>query len=110
MERLEWVGVALAVLLGITYLFEAIESLPTLLGVSFLFAGLGYLGAVALALADYRRPLVYVAGVGYNLLLIGAYFAVRGMNDPELVGPHGAAKLLQVVFVILLLVLIARRR
>ncbi|MFH5801966.1 hypothetical protein [Haladaptatus sp. CMAA 1911] len=109
MERLEWIGVVLSVLMGLTYFFEAAESLPSMLGLSFLLAGLGYVGAIVLALVDFRRSLLYVAGVVYNLLLIGVYFLIRGVNDPELVGPHGAAKLLQVVFVILLLVLIIRK-
>jgi hypothetical protein len=108
MGTLEWVGTALAVLLGVVYLFLGVGGLPDAFGIAFCLAGLGYLGATALALVDYRRRLVYGVGIIYNVLLFVLYFLLNGIDVSELVGLSGVVKLAQVVFVALLVILIDR--
>jgi len=109
MGTLDWAGVALAVLLGISYLPIALGELPSVVGISFLLAGLGYFGAVVLVLAGYRRGQVYGIGIGYNLLLIALYFLIQQPSLGEIGAFAGAVKVGQVLFVLLLAVLLVRR-
>jgi hypothetical protein len=110
MATLDWIGVGLAVLLGLSYLPIAIGLLPSGLGIAFVLAGLGYFGAVVLVLAGYRRRQVYAVGTGYNALLIALYFLVNPEPISGLAGLAGAVKLGQVLFIVLLAVLLVRRR
>lgn len=108
MGTLEWVGSALAILLGVVYLALGLGGLPGAFGIAFCLAGLGYFGAVVLGLVDYHRCLVYSVGIVYNVLLFVLYFLLNGTEVSELVGLSGIVKLAQVVFVALLVVLIDR--
>jgi hypothetical protein len=108
---LAWIGTGLAVLLGIAYLPLALSEIPSVIGIAFLLAGLGYFGAVGLVLYGYRRSRVYTVGIGYNLLLIALYFLLR---DPTLslswlAGLAGIVKLGQVLFAVLLAALLVQR-
>ena len=110
MATLDWIGVALAVLLGIAYLPIALSEIPSTIGIAFLLAGLGYFGAVVLVLAGYRRQQVYAIGIGYNLLLIALYFLLQ---DPSisfgwLASLGGLVKTGQAIFAALLGVLLAQ--
>lgn len=109
MGSLDWVGVALAVLLGIAYLPLAIGELPNAVGISFLLAGLGYFGAVVLVLAGYRRGQVYGIGIGYNLVLIALYLLIQQPSVSDLAGFAGAVKAAQALFAVLLVALLVRR-
>ena len=109
MGTLDWVGIVLAVLLGIAYLPIAFGELPSPIGISFLLAGLGYFGAVVLVLAGYRRGTIYGVGVGYNLLLIALYFLIRRPSLGDLAGFGSAVKVTQALFALLLAVLLVRR-
>ncbi|PSP75568.1 hypothetical protein BRC86_03200 [Halobacteriales archaeon QS_3_64_16] len=110
MATLDWIGVALAVLLGIAYLPIALGEIPSAIGIAFLLAGLGYFGAIVLVLAGYRRRQVYAVGIGYNLLLIALYFLLR---DPSIAlgwfaSLGGIVKIGQAVFAAVLGVLLAQ--
>ena len=100
----------MSILLGVAYLHEGVEEFTEPLGIAFVLAGLGYFGATALVLTDYRRRLVYIVGVGYNALLIVLFFLIKGVEVSELVGVAGVVKLAQVVFIVLLGAIIARDR
>ena len=110
MATLDWIGVGLAVLLGIAYIPTALGALPSVFGIAFLLAGLGYFGAVVLVLAAYRRRQVYAVGIGYNALLVVLYFLLNPDPASGLVGLAGAVKLGQVLFAALLGVLLVRGR
>ena len=108
MGTLDWIGCVLAVLLGVVYLYLGFGDFPETLGIAFVLAGVGYFGAVVLALIDYRRRLVYRMGIGYNALLFVLYFVINGIDVSELIGLAGIVKLAQAVFVVLLGALIGR--
>lgn len=112
MATLDWIEVALAVLLGIAYLPIALNEIPSAIGIAFLLAGLGYFGAVVLVLAGYKRRRVYAVGIGYNLLLIGLYFLIQDPTIPLswLTDLVGVVKLGQALFVLLLAALLVRGR
>jgi hypothetical protein len=106
----DWIGVILAVLLGIAYLPIALGEIPSVIGIAFLLAGLGYFGAIVLVLAGYRRRQVYTVGIGYNALLIVLYFLINQPSLSELIGLGGAVKVAQILFAALLAVLLVQRR
>jgi hypothetical protein len=110
MGTLSWGGVALAVALGIIYLFLGAGMLSSPFGISFVLAGLGYLGAVGLVVAGIRRRLVYGVGIAYNVLLIVLYFVLTSPSVSDLASLDGVTKLLQVVFAVLLVVVLTRGR
>lgn len=111
MATLDWIGVALAVLLGIAYFPIALSELPAAIGIAFLLAGLGYFGAVVLVLAGYQRGRVYGLGIGYNLLLIALYFLIQDptLSVSWLTGFAGVVKLGQALFALVLAALLVRR-
>ena len=99
----------LAIALGIAYLPLGAGALPGSIGITFLLAGVGYFGAVALVLVGYRHRLVYVVGVVYNALLIVLYFLFQEPSLAEIQPFDGAVKIGQALFVVLLGVLLVRR-
>ena len=105
---LDWIGVVLAVLLGIAYLPLGIGELPESIGIAFVLAGFGYFGAVVLVLLDLRRRLLYAVGIGYNALLIVLYVVIQQPALGDLAGFAGAVKAGQVVFIVLLVALLRR--
>ena len=105
----EWVGIVVAVALGIAYLPLGTGALPESIGIAFLLAGAGYLGAVALVLVGYRRRLVYAVGIVYNVLLIALYFLFQQPSLAEIEPFAGVVKIGQALFVVLLGVLLTGR-
>lgn len=105
----EWLGIALAVVLGIAYFPLGTGALPESIGIAFLLAGVGYLGAVGLVLVGYRRRLVYAIGIAYNALLIVLYFLFQQPSLAEIEPFAGAIKIGQALFAVLLGVLLIRR-
>ncbi|MCQ4334705.1 hypothetical protein KM295_14705 [Natronomonas sp. F2-12] len=112
---LHWVGVLAALvsagihlLLGIRM---SISFSPSAMSISFVFAGLGFLGAIALVLLDFRRRAVYAAGIPFTLVQIVVWyyvnFAAGPKSFPAEVGTLGAVdKVAQVVLVVVLLALL----
>jgi hypothetical protein len=82
------------------------------MGISFILAGLGFLGAIALVLADYRRRTVYAVGVPFTLIQIVLWYVVNftGSNAkafPGGIGTLGAIdKVAQVVLIAVLILLL----
>ncbi|MFB6157864.1 MAG: hypothetical protein ABEJ34_08490 [Haloferacaceae archaeon] len=65
LTTLHWIGIVLALVSGVIHLAIGVGSITNPLGVSFVLAGLGFFGAVALLLVDYRRRLLYAVGVPF---------------------------------------------
>lgn len=106
LESLHWVAVALALITGVIHLVIAIPHIPNPLGISFLLAGLGFLGWIALFLLGWRRPLLYLLGIPYVALQIVLYVA---LNWPDIFGPVGVAdKFVQIVLIAVLVILYRR--
>jgi len=102
-----WVGIAAAVVSGLIHLFLGVRQVPSGLGISFVLAGLGFLGAVALVLVGYRRSTVYLVGVPFVLVQIVLWyyvnFAGESASFPGDVGTLGAVdKIAQVVLLVVL--------
>lgn len=105
MTSLHWIGVLLAVITGVLHLGLGVSFGLTGFGVSFLVAGIGFLGGAAAVLVDYRRRLVYLLGIPFTLGQIVAWYLV---NAPEFSTLGIADKVVQVAFVVVLVVLYRR--
>lgn len=107
-----WIGVAAAVVSGLIHLRLGVGFFPRPLGVSFLLAGFGFLGAVMLVLIDYRRRTVYAVGIPFTLVQIAAWYYLNFVAGPKSfpgdVGTLGAVD--KVAQVVLLAVLVAALR
>jgi len=81
--------------------------------VSFVLAGLGFLGAIVLVIVEYRRRAVYAVGIPFTAIQIVLWYYVNftagSKSFPADVGALGAAdKLAQVVLIAVLIVLLRR--
>ena len=114
---LHWVGIVLAAVTGLIHLFLGVDGVTGSpyfsfeLGVAFLLAGLGFLGAVALVLLDIRRRAVYAVGIPFTAVQIVIWyysnFATTDSSFPGDVGTFGAIdKIAQVLLIVVLLVLL----
>ena len=106
---LGWLGVVMALVSALVHLVLGVGFLPHWMGVLFVLAGGGYIGAVVLLVVDYRRRLLYLVGIPYTLVQIIGWYAV---NQPAGLGDLTAAgaidKLAQLVLVVVLVVLYKR--
>jgi len=109
---LHWLGIVTAVVSAAVHLLLGVRMLPSAMGLSFVLAGLGFLGAVALVLLNYRRRAVYAVGVPFTLVQILLWYYVNfvalGKSFPTDVGTLGAVD--KVAQVVLLAVLVALLR
>lgn len=105
LTRLHWAGIALAVVTGVLHLYLAVLFGVSGLGLSFLVAGVGFLGGSVAVLVDYRRRLMYLLGVPFTLGQIVAWYVV---NAPEFSALGYVDKAVQVGLVAVLAVLYAR--
>jgi hypothetical protein len=115
---LHWAAIGAAAVTAVIHLFLGVTGLlgggpigPGL-GASFLLAGLGFVGAIALVLVDYRRRLLYAVGIPFTGIQIVLWYylnyAVGPRSLPQ-IGPIDAVdKLAQVVLIALLVVLYRR--
>jgi succinate dehydrogenase/fumarate reductase cytochrome b subunit len=108
---LHWVGILAAVVSAAIHLLLGVRMFPSGMGISFILAGLGFLGAVALVLVDYRRRTVYAVGIPFVLVQIVLWFVINFVNGsksfPADIGTLGAIdKVAQVVLVGVLLALL----
>jgi hypothetical protein len=105
MTGLHWLGVLLAAVTGVLHLVLGASFGLTGFGISFVVAGVGFLGGAAAVLVDYRRRLIYLLGIPFTLGQIVAWYVV---NAPDF-SPVGIAdKVVQVAFVVVLVVLYRR--
>ena len=104
--QLQYLGIGLAALTGLIHLALGVRFLPSPLAISFVLAGLGFFGGIALFWLDYRRRLLYLVGVAFTAVQVGAYFV---LNWPDVVSPLGLAdKAIQVALIGVLVVLYGR--
>jgi hypothetical protein len=102
---LHWLGIALAVVTGVIHLVLGVSFGLTGFGVSFLVAGIGFLGGAAAVLVDYQRQRLYLLGIPFTLAQVVAWYVV---NAPDF-SPLGLAdKVAQIALVALLVVLYRR--
>lgn len=115
LDGVHWLGILAALVTAAIHLLLGVRPLLTGsasgLAVSFVLAGLGFLGAVVLVLVGYRRRMVYAVGIPYTLAQLGLWyyfnFAAGPKSFPADVGTLGAVdKVTQVVLVAILVVLL----
>ena len=108
---LHWVGILAATISAAVHLWLGARLAPTPLGISFLLAGLGFMGAVGLILFGWRRRLVYAAGIPFTLAQVGIWYVLTFANTPARfpadVGTIGAVdKIAQLLLVAVLIALL----
>ena len=109
LTSLHWIAIGMAIVSALVHLVLGIEFFPHYMGVLFLLATVGFVGAVVLVLIDYRRTLLYIVGIPYTLVQIIAWYQV---NRPSGLAGLGSAdivdKVAQVVLIVALVVLYQR--
>ncbi len=112
MTAVHWFGVILALVTAAVHLILGVRFVPSGLGVSFLLAGLGFLGAVALLLVGYRRRLLYLVGVPFTGAQLAIWYALnvlpQGPFAVGAVGTFGAVDKVAQVLLIAVLVYLFR--
>lgn len=111
LDRAHLIGILAALTSAAIHLFLGVRLIPSAMGISFVLAGLGFLGAVALVLVDYRRRAVYAVGIPFTLVQVALWYLVNFANGPKSfpadVGTLGAVdKIAQVVLVVVLVALL----
>jgi hypothetical protein len=111
LDGLHWVGIVAALVSAAVHLLLGVRMLPSGMGLSFVLAGLGFLGAIALLLLDYRRRTVYAVGIPFTLVQIVLWYYVNfvslGKSFPGDIGTLGAVdKAAQLVLLAVLVVLL----
>ena len=109
---LHWIGILAATVSGIAHAVLGVQ-VGGPLGISFLFATLGFGAGVTAIIAGYRRRLVYGLGIpftaGQIVLWYVVNFAAGPYSFPADVGTPGAVdKVAQVVLIAVLAVLLSR--
>jgi len=108
-----WLGVVAALVTAAVHLLLGVRMLPSGIGISFVLAGLGFLGGIALVLVDYRRRAVYAVGIPFTFVQIPLWYYVNfvalGKSFPAEIGTLGAVdKIAQVVLLGVLVALLRR--
>lgn len=112
LSGLHWVGVLAAAVTAAVHLLLGVRMFPSGMGISFILAGLGFLGAIALVVLGYRRRTVYAVGVPFTLVQILLWYVINftGSNAkafPGSIGTLGAVdKVAQVVLIAVLVLLL----
>ncbi|CCQ35539.1 uncharacterized protein Nmlp_1331 [Natronomonas moolapensis 8.8.11] len=83
LHGLHWVGIIAALVSAAIHLLLGVRMLPSGMGISFVLAGLGFFGAIALVLFDYRRRTVYAVGVPFTLVQIVLWYYVNFAAGPK---------------------------
>lgn len=113
LNGLHWVGIVAALVSAAVHLFLGVSFAPSPLGISFVLAGLGFVGGVVLLVIDYRRRAVYAVGIAFTLVQIVLWYVVNfaggAKSFPGDVGTIGAVdKVAQVVLIAVLVALLRR--
>lgn len=113
LNGLHWVGIVAALVSAAVHLLLGVRMFPSPMGISFVLAGLGFVGGVGLLAIDYRRRTVYAVGIAFTLVQIVLWYVVNFAGGtksfPADVGTLGAVdKVAQVVLVAVLIVLSRR--
>ncbi len=110
---IHWLGVLAALVSAGVHLLLGVRMIPSALGISFVLAGLGFVGGVVLVVAGVRRRAVYAVGIPFTAIQIVLWYAVNfagtDASIPGDVGTLGAVdKIAQVVLLAVLVVLVRR--
>ncbi|MDL5363339.1 hypothetical protein [Halalkalicoccus sp. NIPERK01] len=113
LDGLHWLGILCALVSAGVHLLIGAWFFPSTLGISFVLAGLGFVGAVALVLVDFHRRAVYAVGIPFVLVQIVLWYWVNfvgmGKSFPADMGTLDAVdKVAQVVLLAVLVVLLRR--
>jgi succinate dehydrogenase/fumarate reductase cytochrome b subunit len=113
LSGLHWIGILAAVVTAAVHLLLGVRMFPSGMGISFILAGLGFLGAIALVLLDYRRRAVYAVGIPFTLVQILLWYVVNFTGSgakafPGGIGTLGAVDKVAQVALIVVLVLLLR--
>ncbi|QSG04646.1 DUF7475 family protein [Halapricum desulfuricans] len=91
---LHWVGIIAALVSSAIHLLLGVRMFPSGMGISFILAGLGFLGAIVLVMIAYRRRTVYAVGIPFVLVQIVLWYVVNFANGskafPGDIGTFGA--------------------
>lgn len=106
-----WIGIVMALVSAAVHLLLGIRMAPEPMGLSFILAGVGFVAAVGAVLVDFRRRLVYAAGIPFTIAQIVLWyvlnFAVGPKAFPADIGALGAVdKVAQVALVVVLVYLL----
>ena len=81
LSGLHWVGIVAALVTAAVHLLLGVRMVLSGtsmgMGISFILAGLGFLGAIVLVLLDYRRRAVYAVGIPFTLVQIVLWYYVN---------------------------------
>ncbi len=106
---LHWLGIAMALVSAVVHLVLGIGFLPHYMGVLFLLATGGFVGAVVLVLIDYRRRLIYLVGIPFTLVQVVAWYQVVQPDSPGALGTADVIdKVAQVILIAVLILLSVR--
>jgi hypothetical protein len=83
LHGIQWVGIVAALASGAIHLLLGIRMAPAMLGISFILAGGGFLGGVALIVRGYRRRTVYMVGIPFTLLQIVLWYVINFATGPK---------------------------
>jgi hypothetical protein len=112
LDSLHWAGIALSIVSGVIHLFLGVSFLPEPLGISFLLAGFGFLGAVVLVLTDVYRRAVYGVGVPFVAIQLVLWYYLNYVVGPKTLSQIGPIeivdKVAQVALIAVLVVLLRR--
>lgn len=107
-----WLGIVAALVTAAIHLLLGVRLAPSGLGISFVLAGLGFLGAVVLVVLGIRRRTVYAVGIPFTLVQVALWYYVNFLAGPKSfptdVGTLGAVD--KVAQLVLLAVLVALLR
>ncbi|MFW6435248.1 MAG: DUF7475 family protein, partial [Halovenus sp.] len=78
-----WIGILAALVSAAIHLLLGIRMLPSAMGISFVLAGAGFLGAIGLVLVGYRRKMVYAVGIPFVAVQIVLWFVVNFVTGPK---------------------------
>lgn len=107
---LHWVAILLALISAAVHLFIAVDVLlPSTLGIAFLLATGGFVGAIVLVLLDYRRRIVYLLGVPFVLTQIVLWLLLNDIDGLAAIGTLDAIDKIAQVGLLVALVVLYRR-
>lgn len=105
LTALDGFAIGLTATTGLVHLRLFFKMPSTVLGISWLLAGLGFFGAIVLAVLGYRRRLLYLAGIPYTGAQIILYFYLNNPPLPLLMTTAFVDKTIQLVLLIIFLIL-----
>ncbi|MEF8772205.1 DUF7475 family protein [Halodesulfurarchaeum sp.] len=111
LDGIHWIGIVAALVTAGIHLFLGVRMVPSGMGISFVLAGLGFLGAIALVLIAYRRRTVYAVGIPFVLVQFVLWFVINFATGPKSfpadIGTLGAIdKIAQLVLLAVLVALL----